>query len=51
MSISQAESDLKTGSMAQAGVEDVKITISPSFLSILPIRASQIHIVLIPIPA
>jgi hypothetical protein len=50
-SISQAETDLKTGPMAQVGVEHVDISVSPSFFSILPIRASQIQIILKPIPA
>jgi hypothetical protein len=44
----QAKSDLQN-SMAQAGIQNVQISVLPTFLSILPLRADNIHIILRPV--
>lgn len=46
-SLGQAESDLKT----ETGAQDITIVIFPAFLSILPTRASQIHVIFKPVLA
>ncbi|HET8841079.1 MAG TPA: baseplate J/gp47 family protein, partial [Ktedonobacteraceae bacterium] len=47
--IDQAKEALRTGPMAQLNVRNVDIQVSPGFLSFLPLRASQIQIILRPI--
>lgn len=49
--VSQAESDLKHGVGVQnlTDVQDVQISISPGFLSILPIQAGRIRVILKPV--
>lgn len=46
--IGQVASNLK-GSMAQAGIQDVQTNVSPSFLSIMPLRADRIQVILQPV--
>ncbi|HEU5377934.1 MAG TPA: baseplate J/gp47 family protein [Ktedonobacteraceae bacterium] len=49
--VSQAESDLKNGVGVQnlIGVQNVQISVSPGFLSILPLQAGRIHVILQPV--
>lgn len=47
-SVGQATSDLQT-SLAQAGVQQVQINVTPSFLGIMPLQAGRIQIILQPV--
>jgi hypothetical protein len=46
----QAYSAVSAGDAGPRGVEKVEISISPSFLSIMPFRSGNIHVVVIPGP-
>jgi hypothetical protein len=46
----QSISQAKSGLMAQAGIQDVHISVSPSFLSLMPLSASRIQITFRQIP-
>jgi hypothetical protein len=46
--VGQASDELKI-SLAQAGIVDVQINVTPSFLSIMPLRADRIQIILKPL--
>lgn len=46
--VSQAASDLKS-SLPQAGIQNVQVSVSPAFLSILPLQAGRIQVVLQPV--
>lgn len=46
--IDQAHSDIASGNAGPTGVEDIKIEVSPSFLSIMPFRSEHIHIDVMP---
>ncbi len=46
--VGQVVSDLKS-SMAQAGVQDVQVSVFPSFLSIMPLQAGRIQVILKPV--
>lgn len=46
--VGQVASDLKA-SMAQAGVQDVQVSVFPSFLSIMPLQAGRIQVILKPV--
>jgi hypothetical protein len=50
--VNEAVSELQSGALTnQVAVKNVQITISPSFLTILPLRAQQIQIILQPVQA
>lgn len=46
--VSQAESDLRS-SLVQAGIQNVQISVFPGFLSILPLQAGRIQVILQPV--
>src|SRR5581483_7131630 len=46
--VGQVASDLKA-SLAQAGVQDVQVSVFPSFLSIMPLQAGRIQVILNPV--
>lgn len=46
--VSQAESDLRS-SLAQAGIQNVQVNVFPGFLSILPLQAGRIQVILQPV--
>jgi hypothetical protein len=46
--VGQVASDLKA-SMAQAGVQNVQVSVFPSFLNIMPLQAGRIQIILKPV--
>jgi hypothetical protein len=46
--VSQATSDLNLGVAGVPGVQNVKITVSPSILGYMPYRADHIHITVLP---
>ncbi len=46
--VDQAYSAINTGEAGPKGVEDSKIVVSPSFLSIMPLRSEHIHIDVMP---
>jgi hypothetical protein len=46
--VGQVASDLKT-SLASAGIQDVQVSVSPSFLSFMPLRADHIQVILRPV--
>lgn len=46
--VSQAHSDIASGNAGPSGVEDIKIEVSPSFLSIMPFRSEHIYIDVMP---
>jgi hypothetical protein len=46
--VGQVISDLKA-SLAQAGVQNVQVSVSPSFLTIMPLQAGRIQVVLQPV--
>ncbi|GAC1567142.1 MAG: hypothetical protein NVS3B14_12260 [Ktedonobacteraceae bacterium] len=48
--VDQAKSDIASGNAGPGGVEDIKIEVSPSFLSIMPFRSDHIHIIVLPGP-
>lgn len=46
--VGDVRGDLQNG-IAQAGIQDVQVAVSPSFLGIMPLRADRIQVVLQPI--
>ncbi len=46
--VDQAKSDIDSGSAGLRVVEDVKIEVSPAFLSIMPFRPEHIHVIILP---
>lgn len=46
--VSEVTGDLKS-SLAQAGIQNVQVNVSPSFLSIMPLQAGRIQIILQPL--
>ncbi|HKV59934.1 MAG TPA: baseplate J/gp47 family protein [Ktedonobacteraceae bacterium] len=46
--VDQAHSDIASGNAGPTGVEDIKIEVSPSFLSLMPFRSEHIHIDVMP---
>ena len=46
--VGDVRSDLQNG-IAQAGIQNVQVAVSPSFLGIMPLRADRIQVVLQPV--